>query len=750
MAAFDKGRAGGPALILASLVASMLALAHLDPAQERSGPAAAGKRMTLEELYSLPRIIGTAPKAPVWSPDGRTIAFLWNEDGTNFYDVYMAAAVDPKPVRLTSMPRRTSSGRPAGSPGAVAEAESIELDPGVASVRWHPDGRRLVFSFRQAFYAVLPGQGPEQVTEAMGLEPTAVFSPDGTLQAFVRGGALAVRPVGDPAAPARELFRPAAPGIRLRINAWSPDGRRLLVTEIDGRKMPRRKIPDYLPAETEVREVPRAFPGEETSTQRVGIVEVASATVKWLDLGGRPLDMITSLAWSPDGRSVLVDACDKFVKDRALSVVDAATGAVREWVRERDPVNVTPGWQARWAPDGKGIYFLSDREEDYHIWFMPAAGAAPVRITKGPWAVFSFEVLPPAKAIFFIANEGRPEERHLFRVGLKGGTPVRMSVRPGTHTPLVSPGGRFAADIFSSDDVPFDLFLTKLGKSAGTLDDEGQVTHSPRPEFGEYSCAKPRYVTFPSRTDGTTLYGRLTLPPSLEPDKKYPAILGSVYSDTVRNQWGGRTAHPTWGLDQYLVQEGYVLFNVDVRGSEGHGSKYRQGLFQGYGVVDIEDLHSGVEYLKTLGFVDPERIGLWGSSYGGLMTTMSLFKKPGVYKAGVAGAPATNVFHAQPGQMWIMMDPREHRDKYEASSPLYHAAGLRDPLMIIHGMRDTVVLYKDTVVLVDRLIGLGKDVDLVTLPGSEHSWDTGPSRQTIFAFKKLAGFFERHLGKGPR
>ncbi|NTV80338.1 MAG: S9 family peptidase, partial [Candidatus Aminicenantes bacterium] len=450
------------------------------------------------------------------------------------------------------------------------------------------------------------------------------------------------------------------------------------------------------------------------------------------------------------GRSVLVDACDKFVKDRALSVVDTATGAVREWVRERNPVNVTPGWQARWAPDGKGIYFLSDREEDYHIWFLPAAGASPVRVTQGPWAVFSFEISPAAGAIFFVANVGRPEERHVFRIGLKGGPPVRMSVRPGTHAPLVSPDGRFAGDIFSSDETPFDLFLTKLGKRAGTLDDEGQVTHSPRPEYGDYAWAKPRYVTFPSRADGTTLYGRLTLPPGLDPDKKYPAILGSVYSDTVCNQWGGRTAHPTWGLDQYLAQEGYVLLNVDVRGSEGHGAKYRQGLFQGYGVIDIEDLHSGVEYLKTLGCVDPERIGIWGSSYGGLMTTMSLFKKPGVYKAGVAGAPATNVFHAQPGQMWVMMDPREHRDKYEASSPFYHAAGLEDALMIIHGMRDTVVLYKDTVVLVDRLIGLGKDVSLVTLPDSEHSWDTGPSRQTIFAFKKLAEHFERHLGHGPR
>ena len=760
MAPFEKihrDRGASPArngrrsvIIIAAAAAAIAALVAASQANVAGGPDSAGKRFTLESLYSLPRIIGTAPKAPVWSADGRAVAFLWNEEGTNFYDVYVATVADPKPVRLTAMPRRAPAAGPGTSPEATTEAEAIETDPGVASVKWHPDGSRLIFSFRGALYLVTPGREPEKVTDATALESGAVFSPDGKLQAFLRGGALQVRPLGDPAAPARELFKSAHSGIRIRVNSWSPDGRRILVTEADGRKMPRRKIPDYLLAETDVREVPRAFPGEETSTPRIGVIDVASASVRWLELGDHPADMITSLAWSPDGRSVLVDACDRYVKDRSVLAADAATGAVSEWLRERNPRNVTPGWAARWAPDGKGIFFLSDRDEDYHIYFLPVPGAEPTRITRGAWAVSSFDIPPAAKAIFYVGNEGRPEERHLFRVGLRGGPPVRLSRRPGTHAPVVSPDGSFAADIFSSDEIPFDLFLTRIGSAAGTVDDERQVTRSPRPEFNDTTWAKPRYVTFPSRTDGTTLYGRLTLPPDLDGGKTYPAILGSVYSDTVRNQWGGRTAHPTWGLDQYLLQRGYVLLNVDVRGSEGHGAKYRQGLFQGYGVIDIEDLHSGVEYLKTLGFVDPGRIGIWGSSYGGLMTTMSLFKKPGIYKAGVAGAPATNVFHAQPGQMWIMMDPREHRDKYEASSPVYHAAGLRDPLMIIHGMRDSVVLYKDTVVLVDRLIGLGKDVDLVTLPGSEHSWDTGPSRQTIFAFKKLADHFERHLGKGPR
>ncbi len=549
-------------------IASMALCAVLFAASPAGGPAApqaAGKAFTLETLYAPPRIIGTAPKAPVWSPDGRAIAFLWNEEGTNFFDVYVTRTDDPRPVRLTAMPLRTPGAGQASSPEAVAEAEAVESNPGVTSVAWHPDGERLLFSFRQGRYVLTPGREPEQVTEAMGLEPGAVFSPDGKLQAFVRAGALQVRPLGGPAAAARELVKPAAAGIRLRINAWSPDGRRILVTEIDGRKMPRRKIPDYLPAETEVREAPRAFPGEDTSTQRIGVVEVASGTVLWLDFGDRPVDMVTSLAWSPDGRSVLVDACDKYVKDRSVLVAEAGTGALREWVRERNPVNVTPGWQARWAPDGKGIYFLSDRNEDYHIYFLSGPGAEPVPITRGAWAVNSFEVRPAAKAIFFVANEGRPEERHLFRVGLKGGTPVRLTRRPGTHAPVLAPDGRHAADIFSSDETPFDLFLVRIERTAGTLDDEKQVTRSPRPEFGDYTWAKPTYVTFPSRTDGAILHGRLTLPPGLDKGRKHPAILGSVYSDTVRNQWGGRTAHPTWGLDQYLLQQGYVLLNVDVR-----------------------------------------------------------------------------------------------------------------------------------------------------------------------------------------
>ncbi|MCX7058790.1 MAG: prolyl oligopeptidase family serine peptidase, partial [Proteobacteria bacterium] len=309
----------------------------------------------------------------------------------------------------------------------------------------------------------------------------------------------------------------------------------------------------------------------------------------------------------------------------------------------------------------------------------------------------------------------------------------------------VSPDGRWLADVYSNDVTPPELYL-----SATVADGSIRaLTHSPLAEFASHRWVAARYVEFPSVEDGTTLHARLTLPPDFDPAKQYPAILGSVYSNTVHNRWGGRIYHPTWALDQYLAQAGYVIMNIDIRGSSGHGKRFRQRLREDYGGIDVEDLYSGVRYLVDHGSVDPRRVGLWGSSYGGLLTTMSLFKKPGVYAAGVAGAPATSLWHAETGEMRTMMAPRDHAERYAASSPFLRSDGLRDPLLIIHGMRDDTVLFKDTLTLTQRLVLQGHDVELVVLPDAPHGWDTQGLAQTRFAFSKLVEFFRRHLGEGP-
>jgi dipeptidyl-peptidase-4 len=281
--------------------------------------------------------------------------------------------------------------------------------------------------------------------------------------------------------------------------------------------------------------------------------------------------------------------------------------------------------------------------------------------------------------------------------------------------------------------------------AAGATAVETRVTHSPIPGYDTHAWATVRYVDFPNVHDGVSLHARLTLPTDFDPHRRYPVIMGSVYSNTVHNRWGGRVYHPTWALDQYFAAHGYVVMNVDIRGSSGHGKTFRQGIREDYGGIDVDDLYSATRYLAGTGFVDEHRIGLWGSSYGGLLTTMSLLKHPGVYAAGVAGAPATNVFHAETGEMRTMMDPVTRYERYQAASPYLRSDDLVDPLLIIHGMRDDTVLFKDTLTLVQRLILADRPVELAVLPDAPHGWDTQGLAQSRYAFGRLVDFFERTL-----
>jgi len=669
--------------------------------------AAGTKRFDIDRLYSLPRIIGTEPKAVTWSRDSKHLAFLWNDEGTNFYDVWTSDVASAKPVKVSAMPRSSS-----------------ETDAGVSAVSWYPDNQSLLITFRNQLFQIRPGQVPRHVYDGAH----AAFAPKGEELAYLLKGDLWVG--------AQQVTKLAARDISIESFHWSPDGKTLAFVLADESKVPLRGIPDYLTEETTLLQAHRPFPGEESTRRRVGFVPAAGGPVRWADLGPESLDLIFNVDWAPDNSTLLVDKSDLYIKDRRCLLVDPVTGKSSLLFGEKDSKNVTAEWWAGWAPDGRGVYFTSDRDNDYHVYYVPRGGGAPKPISAGDWAVFSVSVTP--LALFIVSNQGKPEERQFFRVPLDGGTPVRLSNQPGTHEPVISPDGRFGADRFSNDLTPPDLYLIELDN-----DSQRQVTRSPLPDFKDYRWMAARYVTF-----GKDLHGRLTLPPNFDATKKYPAILGSVYSNTVRNQWGGRNAHPTWGLDQYLAQQGYILLNVDIAGSSGHGKAFRQRIGLNYGGVDTEDLYSGVKFLESQGYVDMKRIGIWGSSYGGLLTTMSLFKRPGVFRAGVAGAPATSLFHALTGEMRTMMAPQDHKAEYTASSAFLRSANLADHLMIIQGMRDQIVLFKDSVTLVQRLIEEGKDVDLVALPNAPHSWDTGELVQTRFAYHKLIDFFRRYLGDG--
>jgi len=696
-------------------------------------------RLTIEELYSLPRIIGTAPTSVVWSPDSTRVAFLWNDEGTNFRDVWVADVAGGEARRVTRFPRPvlTEAGTDVD---AIRSNQRAELDGGVSSVSWFPDGEHLLVTFRGQLHRAAEGNEPEALGHS-GRQ--AGFAPGGRFLSFLAEGDVWLVPLVDgQLGQAARLTRFAGEGTGVARHVWSPDGQRVAVMVRDSSMVATVAIPDYLGEATTVRDVRRPFPGGEPGRLRLSVVDADSGTTQAMTLGDDDRDPIFSLAWSADSKRLLVDKSDLYAKDRRLLSIDAGTGDATLLYREQEPENVMAFWSAAWAPDG-GVYFTSDRDDFYHLYHLAEAGAEPVPVTQGGWSVERFQVTDDG--LFIVTNGEHPAERHIYRVPDAGDQPQRLSTRAGTHAPTYSPDGRWAAVLFSSDATPPDLFLNRLDAPG-----EVRVTSSPLDEFGDYDWVSPDYITFRSHVDGVELHGRLMLPPDFDPDREYPAIIGSIYSNTLRNQWGGRNAHPVWGVDQYLLQQGYVVLNINIRGSWGHGRAFRRKMRLDYGGIDTEDIYSGVQYLESLGYVDMERVGLWGSSYGGLMTAMSLFKRPGVFAAGVAGAPATNVWHALTGEMMVMGRPQDQPEAYADSSAFTHAAGLEDPLMIIHGMRDRIVLFKDSLQLMENLMLLGKAdlLELVALPNSPHGWDARELYQTRYAFKKLVDHFDRHLDPG--
>jgi dipeptidyl-peptidase-4 len=315
-----------------------------------------------------------------------------------------------------------------------------------------------------------------------------------------------------------------------------------------------------------------------------------------------------------------------------------------------------------------------------------------------------------------------------------------MTTLAGTHAPVPSPDGRHLATIWTDDVTPPELMVTSRGETA-----ERRITTSPLPGFSRHAWVRARYATFTNAVDGFVVHARILEPPTRDPSRRYPVIFGPVYSNTVRNRWNGLAGT----LQQFLVQQGYIVVQVDVRGSVGYGRAFREAFLMDYGGKDLDDLQAVVDGLKAVPYVDGRRLGIWGSSYGGLLSVYALLKRPGVFAAGVAGAPAVDPHAFGPDDVAITRTPASHPEAFVRGSALHLGDDLRDPLLIIHGLMDDVVPFRTTMALAERLMLLGKDFDVATAPGATHAW-TAREHYARYFYRKLVQFFDRHLAVGVR
>ena len=473
--------------------------------------------------------------------------------------------------------------------------------------------------------------------------------------------------------------------------------------------------------------------------------------------GNRPVRIETdgdgtgpAIHWGDDGRNVavLVRAVDN--KDRWIATVDlSGTNLAGAKLQSRHRLTDAAwiNWNYNefgWLPDGKTLWYLSEESGYSHLYLND--GGKPRALTSGHWEASSPTLSADGKRFRFVCNRAWPGDYEVCDVPVAGGAVRELTALDGVEDFSVSPDDSKLLVRHSDSYLPPQLAVVDAdGGDARTL------TETRTAEFQAHDWLEPEYVQVPSKHGAGTIWGKYYGPKTREPgkpasDKRYPVVLfvhGAGYLQNVSDKY------PNYFREQMfhnlLVQQGYIVLDLDFRASEGYGRDWRTAIYRHMGEPELQDYLDGIDWLVADRQGDRDRVGIYGGSYGGFMTFMALFKQPGVFKAGAALRPVTDwsqYNHEYTSN--ILNTPELDPEAYKRSSPIELAAGLKDHLLICHGMIDDNVFYKDSVMLAQKLIELRKDKwELASYPLERHSF-THPEAW-YDEYRRIHELFERTL-----
>ena len=712
----------------------------------------APQKLTLERVFASPNLGGAAPRALKLSPDGKLLTSLRpRADDRERFDLW---GVDTETGEARMLVDSTKFGG-----GELSEAEKMQRERariggsrGIVSYDWAADSQSLLVPLDGDVYLAKLDGSTRRLTSTPQGELDATISPKGGFVSFVRDQNFFVTDLAT--GTERRLTRDGGGTLswglaefvaqeemdRTKGAWWSPDDTRIAVARVDesGVAIVSRAAIGADGTKIYDQRYPRA--GAANAKVQLFVMRNDGSGLARVDLGDNDDIYLARVDWAADGKTLYVQRQSRDQKSLDLLRVDPVTGASSVVFSERAKTWLNLHENFRALDDGS-LLWSSERDGFSHLYRWTAGKWT--QLTKGAWNVRNIAAVDETTGrVIFTGNRETPTAQGVYAVPLSGGPVTMLSEAGWWNSATVNRSATRMIVTRSNPVQPEQTYLADAeGKRVQWVEEnriEGGHPYAPylaahvRPEFGTLKAA-----------DGSVLHYKL-LKPALAEGQRAP-----VFVQVYGGPGGGRQVTEAWGgaVQQYLVQQGWIVFSVDGRGTPDRGKAFEDQIHRAMSTVEVTDQLTGVDWLKSQSFVDPKRIAVYGWSYGGYMTLRLLESAPGVFAAGVSGAPVTKweLYDTHYTERYMGM-PQDAGGAYAKANPLTYTDKLADPLLLIHGMADDNVVFENSTALMAKLQAAGKPFETMVYPGQTHRV-AGPGI-SVHLWKTILGFLDRTVKAG--
>lgn len=499
---------------------------------------------------------------------------------------------------------------------------------------------------------------------------------------------------------------------------WSPQGNFLAFYKKDESYVTDYPLVNTYTRIATLKNIKYPMAGMESEIVSLGVYDIKTGKTIYLKTEGEKYQYLTNITWSPDEKYIYIAVLNREQNHMKFNRYKVSDGSLDKTLfEEKSEKYVEPLNPAIFLPNDPDKFIWQSRQDGFsHLYLYDVNGNKLNQITNGNFEVQEvYGFISKTKDIIIKANKESPIDFDIYRVNIETGAMIKLSKERGSHDAIISKDGTFIIDKYSNTNIPNEIII---------LDNKGKIINkilSSKNPLAEFNLGRMIIGTIKADDGTTDLYYRLITPPDFDSTKKYPAIVyvyGGPHAQLITNRWLGGAQ----GWDYYMAQKGYVMFTLDNRGSANRGFEFESIIHKHLGEVELRDQMSGVEFLKSLGYVDMERIGVHGWSYGGFMTTNMMLNQPEVFKVGVAGGPVTNweYYEVMYGERY-MGNPTTNTEGYKNSNLIEKVPNLKGRLMMIHGAQDPVVVWQHSLAFVQKCIENKILIDYFVYPEHEHN-----------------------------